>query len=538
MEIDDLIRTIPGYDPFVSAGDCHFDADAARRAIDFVETYLTFSKDSAKSAMGSPFVLQPWQKAIVGNLFGWIRPDGTRRYREAFILIPRKNGKTELAAAIIAYVGLCDRESGAEIYSAAADRMQASIVFAATKSMISANRKLSKRCKVYQNSIQFPKSSFYKSLSAEAYSKHGLNAHLVVIDELHAITDTELVSVLTSSQGARRQPLTIYITTADFNRPGTYADTYKRATQCRDAKSPSDVNWDPYLLPCIWEAKADEDWTSETVWRKCNPNCDVSVQLEYLRAECKKAQDNPTLENKFKRLHLNLSTEADVRWLSSSDWNACGGLPFDKKVLVGKRCIGTLDLSSTADLSCYLLYFPEYKLVLPHFFAPRENAERRERLDKVPYLTWAKQGYITLTDGNVIDYDYIKAEIVKSSKEYQVEEIAYDPWGAAQIAIQLQALGFNMVEFRQGWNSMSEPAKEFERIIKKHELVHLDNPILKWNAMNVSISVQAEGENIKPSKAKSVERIDGIVCAVMAIGRSMLKQAFKSTYSNNEVMFV
>lgn len=536
-ELTDLIRTLPNYDPCISAGESRFDEGLAQKAIDFIQRFLTLSKDSAKSSMGSPFVLQPWQKAIIANLFGWLRTDGSRRYREALLLLPRKQGKSELLAAIVNYVGFCDGEKGGEIYSAAADRNQASLVFSSAKTMIANNAKLTKRAKVYQHSIIYPNNTTYKSLSSESYSKHGLNASLICIDELHAIQDRDLIDVLTTSIGARRQPLIVYITTADFARPGIYAEIYKRAKQCQAATKPADVGYDPYFLPVIYEATHEDDWKSPVTWTKCNPNLGVSIQLDYLQTECRKATDTPSYENTFKRLHLNLSTEADVRWLSSKDWDACKGLPFDVKTLDGKECIAAMDLASTADLACVLLYFPESKVLLPHYFAPKDNAEKRERLDKVPYLTWERQGHITLTPGNVIDYDFIKSKIIALSQQYRIKELAYDPWSATQLALQLQSEGLSMVEFRQGFISLSEPSKEFERLTKKGEIRHLHNPILSWNAANVCIVTDPAG-NIKPSKAKSTERIDGIVCAVMAIGRSMLATTFKSVYSTRDVLFV
>ena len=523
-KLDRLILLIPDYNPHDTAEDCIFDYEQAQKAIDFFPRFLCLSKNCAKKDQGAPFQLEPWQKGIIGNIFGWKRPDGTRRYREVFCLIPRKNGKSELLSGLINYIGYCDGEKGGEIYSAAADREQATLVFSSAKTMIENNAKLSSRAEIYKKAIIYPHHTTYRSLSAESYSKHGLNASLICIDELHAIQDRDLVDVLTTSIGARRQPLVIYITTADFSRPETiYSEIYKRSKLAREAKTVSDVGYNPYFLPVMYEATHEDDWTSPDVWKKCNPNLDVSVTLDYLQQECRKAQDNPSYENVFKRLHLDLSTEADTRWISSNDWNLCKGTPFDLNQLIGEVCEASLDLASTTDLACVMLYFPKFKVLLPHFFAPRDNAEQRERVDRVPYLTWQKQGYMTLTDGNVIDYDFIKAHILKLAETYKINSCAYDGWNATQIALQLAEKGINMVEFKQGYMSMNEPSKEFERLIMKHDIRHLDNPILNWCAANVAIETNAEG-SIKPSKAKSNERIDGIVCAVMCVGRNILTE--------------
>jgi phage terminase large subunit-like protein len=522
-DLDNIIHLIPNYDPTLSAGDCHFDFESAQKAIDFIQKYLSLSKNSAKADMGAPFILESWQKAIIANLFGWFRPDGSRRYRESFILVPRKNGKSEALAAIVNYVGFCDNEKGGEIYSAGADRGQASLVFNSAKQMIVANPKLSSRAKIYQNSIVFPHNTTYKSLSAESYSKHGLNASLICIDELHAIQDRDLIDVLTTSTGSRRQPLVIYITTADFVRVSIYWEIYKRACQARDAKSVSDVGYDPSFLPVIYEAGQDDDWTSPETWKKANPNLGVSIQLDYLEKHCKQALDTPSYENTFKRLHLNLATESHQRWLSSTDWQKCGDNKIDLAELDGQDCIGTLDLSTLYDLTCFALYFPSQKVFLPFFFVPKDNSFKRERLDKVPYATWAKQGFIIETPGNIVDYEFVKAKIIELSDKYNILKIAYDKWNASATALWLQDKGLEMTEYRQGFMSMNEPSKELERLVSNHELVHLNNPVLNWMSNNVTIEINPEG-SIKPSKAKSTERIDGIVCLVMGIGVAMLSE--------------
>ncbi len=350
----EVIREIPGYDPYATAGDCTFDNKAAHQAIQFIE-----SLNHIKGAKGGTKIeLEPWQKAIVANLFGWKRPDGTRRYREVFVFVPRKNGKSLMAAALVLCVLFTDAEPGAEIYSAAADRDQAALVFDVAKSMVLGDDELSGLCKVYQKAITREElGSSYKAISRDANTKHGYNAHCVIIDELHAQPNRDLVDVLMTSTGARRQPMVVHITTAGFDRNSICYLKYDQARRVRDAK-PGDTDNDPSFLPVIYEAPAESDWTDEKTWFAANPNLDVSVSLDYLRRECQHAKDSPAYQNTFKRLHLNIWTEQDVRWLDMSKWDLCGLTPIEAAELEGRECYAGLDLASTNDVAALVLLFP------------------------------------------------------------------------------------------------------------------------------------------------------------------------------------
>jgi len=514
----EVYRLIPGYDPFTTAGECTFDHRAARRAIDFFHECLTFT---AGEWMGRPFVLEPWQRAIVGNLFGWKRPDGRRRYREAFIFVPRKCGKSELAGGLGCLLTFADREPAAQVYCAAADRDQARLVFNAAKTMVLAEPELNARGRIYTNAIIVEETgSVLKVVSAEAYSKHGINAHGIIIDELHAQPNRELVDVLTTSTGARRQPLIVYITTADFDRESICNEKYDYACKVRDG-----VIDDPAFLPVIYEALPDDDWTDPTVWAKANPNLGVSISAEYLHRECRRARETPTYENTFKRLHLNLRTQQDVRWLSLEAWDACDGSPIDEAALAGRTCFAGLDLSTTTDLSALVLVFLDDDgtvTVVPRFWVPADNAEKRERRDRVPYQTWARQGFIELTPGNVIDYDRIKACIDELHRRFRMREIAVDRWNATQLITQLQCAGYEVIPFGQGFKDMTAPTKELEKLVISRRLRHGSNPVLRWMASHVSVEMDAAG-NLKPSKKKSTDRIDGLVAAIMALGRALVQ---------------
>lgn len=527
-ELADVLRLIPGYDPFATAPEgCWLDEDAARHALDFFAECL---KHMEGAVAGQPFHLEPWQQAVIGNIFGWKRHDAqgrvVRRYREVLKYVPRKNGKTPLAAGICNYVLFCDDERGKQIVSAAAEKEQATLLYRQAKGMIEQEPELSSRCRVYRayKSIVLleDEASVYKVISADADTKHGGTPTLVLVDELHAQPNRDLVDVLQTSMASanRTQPLLIHITTADFDRESICNEKYDYACKVRDG-----VIDDPAFLPVIYEATLEDDWTDEEVWAKANPNLGVSVSLEYLRRECKRAQETPSYENTFKRLHLNIRTQNDVRWLRLEDWDRCAGA-IDEAALAGRPCYGALDLSSKVDLTAWVLTFPPTEAdplwrVLPRFFVPLENARARERRDRVPYETWGRQGLVKLTEGNVVDYAFVVAQVRADARAFGVRSIAYDPWSATQIALQLQDDGATMVEFGQGFKSMSEPTKELEKLVVSGGLAHGGNAVLRWMASNVSVEEDAAG-NKKPSKKKSTERIDGIVGLVMGLGLALV----------------
>jgi len=523
---------LPGYDPWATAAKGErFDVETAQLAVEFFEECLVLIEGEKA---GQPFYLEPWQRAIVGTMFGWKRADGLRRYREAFVYVPRKNGKTPLAAGIILYALFCDHEPGAQIYSAAAEREQAALVYRHAAGMIARQPLLDSRAKVYKTfkSIEYPaENSLYKALSAESETKHGFSSHMVVVDELHAQPNGDLVDVLQTSMGARREPLLIHITTADWHRPSVCNRKHDYATKVRDG-----VIEDSSFLPIIYEATAEDDWTDPEVWARCNPNLGVSVQLDYLERECRRAQNEPSYENTFKRLHLNLKTEQDVRWLQLDKWDRCDGQP----VCEGP-CWGGMDLSTTRDITAFVLVWRNEAGgfdVLPHFWIPEDGARQRERRDRVPYLTWANQKLLTLTPGNVIDYGYVRREIVRLAGEHDVQQIGFDPWNARQITGELlEDDGLPMVEVRQGFVSLNDPTKELERLVVAGLLRHGGNPVLRWMAGNVVVRPDPAG-NIKPDKAKSTERIDGIAALVIALSRALTAGDTSSTYESNEMLIL
>lgn len=501
----------------------YFDEAAADHAVNFFEKHLRHVK--GKWA-GTPFILMDWQKNdIIRPLFGWKRSDGTRKYRTAYIEIPRKNGKSTLAAGIALYLLFADREAGGEVYSAAGDREQAAIVFNMAADMVARSKPLRNRAKVYKRSIYVPRTnSSYNVLSADAPTKHGLNAHGIVFDELHVQPDRELWDVLTTSTAARIQPLVVAITTAGYDRESICYEMHDYAKRVQ-----SGIIEDSTFFSYIAAADEKDDWKSPEVWATANPGLGESVQLDYLEQEAKKAEQIPAYQNTFRRLHLNQWTSQDSRWLDMSAWDESAG-EVDAEALRGKACYAGLDMANTTDVAAFVLVFPPqpgidaYK-VLPYFWIPGANVFDRVKRDRVPYDAWIRQGHISATEGDVIDYATIRAKIEQLYEVYNIREVAYDRWGAVQLTQELEAQGMTIVPFGQGYASMSSPTKELLNLVLKKQLHHGKNPVLRWMADNVSVKQDPAG-NIKPDKQKSREKIDGIVATIMGLDRAIRNEGF------------
>lgn len=394
-----------------------YDEAAAQRAVDFFRLYLRHIKGEWAN---QPLTLLPWQEHdVIRPLFGWKRPDGTRKYRTAYIEVPRKQGKSTLSAGIALYLLFADQEPGAEIYSAASDREQAAIVFELARDMVDRNPSLAKRSETYRRSIVVPSTaSSYKVLSAESYTKHGINAHGIIFDELHAQPNRELWDVLTTSTGARRQPLIVTITTAGWDRNSICWEQHEYAEKVRDG-----IIEDPGFLPVIYNA-SNLDWRTPEAWKKANPSLGVTVKPEFLETECRRAQEVPGYQNTFRRLYLDEWTTSEQRWLDMATWDACGE-DVDTATLEGRPCFAGLDLSSTLDITALVLAFPDatggYD-VMPYFWVPAENAQKRADRDRVPYPLWIQQGHIEATEGNVVDYDVIRTRINELNKRFNIRE--------------------------------------------------------------------------------------------------------------------
>jgi len=466
---------------------------------------------------GQSFNLRPWQERdIIRPLFKTDRR-GRRIYRTCLLMMPRKNGKSELAAALALDGLLFDGEIGGEIYSAAADKDQASLVFNVAAQMLRNDPELYAAVEIVdsQRRIVHRKSgSFYRAISAEAYSKHGFNASRVIYDELHAAPNRDLWDVLTTSTGARDQPLMIAISTAGFDRHSVLWELYQHAKNVV-----ANPELDPTFLPILYEAPIDADWTSEKVWRAANPALGDFRSLDEMRIAAKRAQEIPGQENSFRRLYLNQWTEQASRWLQLSHWDAC---KITRPDLRRRRCYLGLDLSSTTDLTALVAVFPFDDgsfFVLPQFFVPADNMRERAQRDHVPFDRWATQGYVTATPGSVVDYDAVRKTINEWATAYDVREIAFDPWNATDLTTRLaEQDGLPCVPLKQNISTLAAPTKALEAAILGKTLQHDGHPVLRWNVQNVSVETDAAG-NMKPSKKASHERIDGVVALVMAIDR-------------------
>lgn len=499
-----------------------FDETAAKVAVLFFEKLLRHSKGEWA---GQPFELMPWQRdEVIRPLFGWKRADGSRRYRRAYIELPRKNGKSTLSAGIALYLLFADGEQGAEVYSAAADRDQATIVFAEAKAMIEQSPDLTRLAQIFKKSITVESTrSFYRVLSADAFTKHGLNAHGIVFDELHAQTNRDLYDVLNTSTGARRQPMMVMITTAGFDRESICWEQHEYAR-----KVLAGIVQDDEYFAYIRAAEEKDDWLDPETWEKANPGIGLTVKRDYLEAEARRAKEVPAYQNTFRRLHLNQWTSQETRWLSVERWDRCNR-SFDERLLSssGATSYGGLDLASTSDLASFVLDFPPESgdqetphIWMPFFWIPGENLMERVRRDRVPYDAWARDGFIRVTEGNVIDFGVIVRDVIELGERFNVKEIAFDRWGAFQVSQQLAGAGFTMVGFGQGYASMSAPTKELLRIVMDGKLAHGGNPVLRWMADNLVVVQDAAG-NVKPEKAKSREKIDGMVAGIMALDRAV-----------------
>ncbi len=525
----------------------YFDPEAADKPVLFFEKHL---RHTIGEWAGQPFILQPWQRDdIIRPLLGWKRADGTRRYRVAYIEVPKKNGKSMLCSGLTLYGLTADNEPGAQVYGAASDKLQAGIVYREAAAMVRASVALSKRLKVVDSTrtlIAAATNSFYRVLSSDAFRNEGINVHWLVFDELHAQPDRRLWDALRYGGASRRQPLTLAITTSGFDKHSVCWEQHDYADKIIGGVIEDD-SFFAFIraadrLPCgqINTDYKPLDWTKPLTWYAANPSLGVTMKEADFAADCKEAENSPTKENSFKRYRLNIWTEQEVRWLQMDKWQACGGV-IDETALEGRRCYGGLDLASKVDLAAWALVFPPLDdadkwVILPRCYIPKNNALEKELRDKVPYTTWERQGFITLTDGDAIDYDFIEAKILEDAKCFEIAAAGYDPYGASQLVQHLIQAGINMVEFRQGMLTMSEPTKEFERLVILGKINHGNHPVLRWCASNVVTRSDPAG-NIMADKGKCREKIDPIVASIMGLGMAISSaEDGKSVYETGEGM--
>lgn len=496
-----------------------FDDAAAQRALKM----CTVVHHSKGEWAGQTFVPQPWEEFIIASLFGWKRADGMRRFRRAYIEVPRKNGKSFLGAFVGNYLLVADNEPGAEIYSVATTLPQARIVHTEAARMVQASPILRREIKKFKDNLNVESThSKYEPLGGDSDVLDGLNVHGAIIDEIHAHKTRGVVDILDTATGARRQPLIFEITTAGYDRFSVCWEHHDWSRQILDGLVTDDT-WFAFIAA----AEEGDDWTSPATWEKANPNYGISVKPEDLRIKCARAQKIPAEQNTFKRLHLNLWTEQDERWIDLEQWRACGA-EIDLKALEDKPCYAGLDLASTTDIAALVLVFPTNDdpsvfTILPFFWIPEDSMQERTRRANVPYASWVSEGHMAATEGNVIDYRAILEKLRELQTLYTIQELAYDRWGATQLAQQMQDIGLDIVPFGQGFASMSPPTKELMTVILARRLQHGNHPVLNWMAGNMVVTQDPAG-NLKPDKSKATEKIDGMVALIMGLDRAIRRE--------------
>lgn len=504
-----------------------FDYDAADHALEF----FRFLRHSKGEWSGYTFQLEPWQQFIVGSIFGWMRADGTRRYRTAFIEVPRKNGKSTIAAGVGLYLFVADGEPGAEVYSAATKRDQAKIVWDEAMNMVKRSPVLAKRIKVFTGkaNMNIPETrAKFEPLGADADTLDGLNVHGVIIDELHAHKTRAVWDVLETATGARRQPLIFAITTAGTDQNSICYELHEYASGILKGTLQDDT-----FFAYIASIDEGDDWTDPKAWAKANPNLGVSVKLNDLERKCEKAKKMPSAQNAFLRLHLNVWTQQVDRWIDLNLWDKNAGI-VDEEKLKGRICYGGLDLSSVSDITAWVMVFPheddpETVDVLCRFWVPEARLHDDQNKYRDQYRAWVKQGFLKVTPGDAIDYSFIKAQILKDAQTFRLIDLNIDRlFQAHQLANELTEEGLTVVGMGQGFMSMAAPMQEFERRLLTRKIRHGGNPVLRWMADNVAVKQDAAG-NLKPDKANSQGKIDGIVALIMALDRAMRHENSKES---------
>lgn len=532
------------------------DIGRGKHVCDFFETYL---RQSQGQWAGEKFKLMDWQREeLMVPLFGWVRPNGLRRFRRASVWVPKKNGKSSLASGIGLYALCADGERGAKVYCAANDRDQASIVFNECASMVNASPALSKALKVIRSSKRILKdpNTFLQAMSADAKKAEGLNAHFWIIDEIHVFNELgrQLRESLRFAGSARQQPMEFIISTAGDEQAGVGREEYEYAEQVIRGAGSGGVD-DLSTFAYIREASADDDWTSPRTWAKANPSLGVTINSDTMAEECRAAVQSPRLQNTFKRYRLNIWTAAEQTALNMERWRECGEQAIDLDALVGLPVCGGVDLSSTTDLSAFALAFrhgddyqpgedpdaqPGYTFLV-WMWLPKENIVERERNDRMEYRLFADQGHLHLSPGSTIAYGDIMETVKEQCARFGCSEIAFDPWNARKFAEDIERdAGISMVEVPQTTAYLNSASKLFESLVISGKLRHQNNPILNKMAADLCWYADTNG-NIRPLKSDSKKRrrrIDGIVASILALSRVSLATDTRSIYETRGITFV
>jgi phage terminase large subunit-like protein len=511
-----------------------FDRAEAERSIKFFD----FVKHSKGEWAGSVFRLEPWQQFIQWNLFGWMGKDGNRRFRTAYIEVPRKNGKTTWGAGTAIYLFFGDGEPGSEVYSAATKRDQARLSHSEAIRMVKSSPALRKRIAIFKDNLNIPDTaSKYEPLGADADTMDGLNVHGALIDELHEHKKRDTWDVLETATGARRQPLVFAITTAGYDRLSICWEQHEYTEKLLKRKAEDDS-----YFGVIYTIDEGDSWSDETAWAKANPNLGVSVKLDDLQRKARKVKELPAAQNNFLRKHLCIWTQQSERWIDVALWDSNNLYPIKEVDLVRKPCFGGLDLSSVSDLSAWVMLFPDASSghfdVLARFWCPESRLVDRRNKYRDQYKAWERAGYLQVTDGEAIDYEFIKAQVLKDASIFQIDSVNVDRlFQGYQLSMQLAQEGMAISGMGMGYMSFAGPMNELETLLLKKQLNHGGNPILRWMADNLAVSTDPAG-NRKPNKDESQGKIDGIVATLLALDRAMRKENKRSKYETSEMVDV
>lgn len=483
----------------------YFDEEKAQHAVDWIEGNLLHFKGRWA---GRPFLLLPWQKRLTRELFGWMRADGFRLYRNCYVEAPRKTGKTSFAAAVALYLAHADGEPGCEVCFAAYDKDQAKLCYKTAQHMVEASEDLFANTLIYNSShtmhVRDNPGSEMKVLSRESAKQFGLNLHGLIFDELMTQKSRDMWSALTTSHGAREQPILFAISTAGWEQQSICYEQHELVREIQEGTAE-----DPEFLGVVYGAPVDADWTDEEVWLAANPSLNATTDIEFYRGQATRAKNQPAEQNAFRTLYLSQWVGQAERFIDMERWDACAEAP-DR---VGKA-FGGLDLSTTTDLTA-LTVLVEGRDIYSWAFLPEEGILDREKRDRVPYRLWAQEGYLTLTPGRVVDYSYVKAAAFEAAERFDLQHITFDRWNSSQIVQELEEEGIEMVPLGQGYASMSTPVKEMVRKIVEAQYRHGGNPLLRWCASNVAAEQDPAG-NVKLAKNKSTGRFDPIQALAMA----------------------
>jgi phage terminase large subunit-like protein len=506
-----------------------FDVKAAQSAIDFFPLLKHYKGIWA----GKPIILEGWEKFAIGSLFGWMRADGSRRFRRLYLEVAKKNGKTLMAAGIGLILAFFDKEPGAEVYSIATKRDQAKYVWNDAKRMVSKNPWLKKLIKPFALSlVQESSASFFRPLGRDSgEAEQGFNPHGVVVDELHVIEDRDSIDNAETGMSARRQPVIVMITTAGKKRQSVWAEERADAVAVIEGRATDDS-----MLALIYSLDEGDDPYDEAVWPKANPNLGVSVSIDFLREQAALAKRSPGRVAGYLQLRMNVPTQQSVKAIDINEWDKCDGLLRDeagniletyeewaaRRVPKGTVGFSGLDLAVTTDLTARVDVFrleDGQVAALSRFWCPEEAIHERSQNDNVPYQEWVRDGYLIATPKrHATDYDFIEEDARQAAIEHEIREIGFDPYNSTQIVTHMEQDGATCVPIRQTHAGLSPGWNELERLILNRQLEHGGNPILRWMAGNVEVETDAAG-NQKPSKSHSSERIDGIVALNMAVAR-------------------